>query len=292
MKGNKKMTEVVSIRFKRQGKIYYFDPGKKKWDVGTDVIVETARGMEYGTVLRTNSTVADEDLVLPLKPILRVATEADKKQLEENKELEIKAREIALEKIKAHKLAMTLLEVEYTFDRSKILFYFFAEHRIDFRELVKDLAAIFRTRIELRQIGVRDEARIMKCFGTCGRQCCCSTFLLDFKPVTIKMAKDQNLSLNPAKISGACGRLMCCLYYEQSSYEKLWKDTPTRGSLVKMPDGKQGTVIDVNVITGMVKVLNKETDAVASFNKKDVQILKRIQISEEITDEIKELTEE
>lgn len=286
------MTEVVSVRFKRQGKIYYFSPNGKKWEADTDVIVETARGLEYGSVIRGNFETDDESLVLPLKPVVRLATDEDRKQLEENKILEEKAREIALEKIKKHNLEMTLLEVEYTFDRTKILFYFFAEHRIDFRELVKDLAAVFRTRIELRQIGVRDEARIMKCFGSCGRQCCCSTFLLDFKPVTIKMAKDQNLSLNPTKISGACGRLMCCLYYEQNSYEHLWKDTPTRGSLVKMPDGKQGTVIDVNVITGMVKVLNSETDAVGTFNKKELKILKKAHVAEEITDEIKELTDE
>ena len=286
------MTEVVSVRFKRQGKIYYFSPNDMQWEPGSEVIVETARGLEYGNIISGNHEIEDENIIQPLKPVVRLATEEDRKQLEENKVREVKAHEIALEKIKKHNLNMTLLEVEYTFDRSKILFYFFAEHRIDFRELVKDLASVFRTRIELRQIGVRDEARIMKCFGSCGRQCCCSTFLLDFKPVTIKMAKDQNLSLNPTKISGACGRLMCCLYYEQNSYEHLWKDTPTKGSLVKMPDGKQGTVIDVNVITGTIKVLNNETDAVGTFNKKELKILKKAHIAEEITDEIKELTEE
>jgi len=286
------MAEVVSVKFKSQGKVYYFSPNGKKWEAGTDVIVETARGLEYGSIVRGNSEVDDDSLVPPLKPVIRLATDEDRKQLEENKEREKKAREIALEKIKKHGLEMTLLEVEYTFDRSKILFYFYAEHRIDFRELVKDLAAVFRTRIELRQIGVRDEARILKCYGTCGRQCCCSTFLTDFKPVTIKMAKDQNLSLNPSKISGACGRLMCCLYYEQNSYEHLWKDTPTKGSLVKMPDGKEGTVIDVNVITGTVKVMNNETDAVGSFNKKELKIIKKAHVIEEITDEIRELTEE
>lgn len=286
------MAEVVSVKFKAQGKVYYFSPNGKTWEEGTDVIVETARGLEFGSIVRGNSEVDDNSLVPPLKPVVRLATDEDRKQLEENKIREKKAYDIALEKIKKHGLEMTLLEVEYTFDRSKILFYFYAEHRIDFRELVKDLAAVFRTRIELRQIGVRDEARILKCFGTCGRQCCCSTFLTDFKPVTIKMAKDQNLSLNPSKISGACGRLMCCLYYEQNSYEDLWKDTPTKGSLVKMPDGKEGNVIDVNVITGTVKVINNETDAVGSFNKKELKILKKAHIAEEITDEIRELTEE
>lgn len=286
------MAEVISVRFKNQGKIYYFSPNSFKLKKDDHVIVETARGVEYGYVIRENFTISGDELVQPLKPVLRLASDADKKQLEENKLREEKAFEIAAEKIKKHNLKMNLLEVEYTFDRSKILFYFYAENRIDFRELVKDLAAVFRTRIELRQIGVRDEARILKSFGTCGRQCCCSTFLSDFKPVTIKMAKDQNLSLNPSKISGACGRLMCCLNYEQNSYEYLWKDTPTRGSLVKLPNGGKGTVIDVNVLTGTVKVVNSDTDAVASFNKKELKIIKKAHIAEEITPEIKELADE
>lgn len=286
------MIEVVSIRFKPQGKIYYFDPNGLKIEEGCNAIVETARGVEYGYVVRGNSMVPEKELVPPLKPVLRIATKEDDKQLEENKEKEKKAFEIALDKIKKHGLEMNLIEVEYTFDRSKVLFYFSAEGRIDFRELVKDLAAVFRTRIELRQIGVRDEARMLKCFGTCGRQCCCSTFLSDFKPVTIKMAKDQNLSLNPSKISGACGRLMCCLNYEQSTYEYHWKDTPRHGSIVKVPGGKEGTVVDVSVLTGVVRVLNPETGAITAYNKKDLKILKHAVVNEEIDPEIEKITKE
>lgn len=286
------MIEVVSIKFKKQGKIYYFDPNGLKIEEGSNVIVETARGVEYGNVVRGNSLVSEEDLVPPLKPVLRIATEEDDKQLEENKKREKKAFEIASEKIKKHGLQMNLIEAEYTFDRSKVLFYFSADGRIDFRELVKDLAAVFRTRIELRQIGVRDEARMLKCFGNCGRQCCCSSFLSDFKPVTIKMAKDQNLSLNPSKISGACGRLMCCLNYEQSTYEYYWKDTPRTGSVVKVPGGKEGTVVDVSVLTGVVRVLNNETGAITAYNKKDVKILKQAVVTDEIDPEMEDIVKD
>lgn len=287
------MIEVISVKFKDFGKVYYFDPNGLTISTGDSVIVETARGLEFGNVVRGNSMVPEEDLVPPLKPVIRVATEEDKKQLEENKEREKKAFTIAEEKIQKHGLEMNLLEVEYTFDRGKILFYFSAEGRVDFRELVKDLASVFRTRIELRQIGVRDEAKMLKCFGPCGRQCCCSTFLCEFKPVSIKMAKDQNLSLNPTKISGACGRLMCCLNYEQASYEELWKDTPRHGALVKLPGGSEGTVIDVNVITGMLRAVSSDTEAVGSYHKKDVKIIKQAIIRDEHdAPEVKELTKE
>jgi len=283
------MIEVVSVRFKRQGKVYYFSPGNLKIEKDTDVIVETARGQEYGYVIRGNSQIDETQIVPPLKPVIRIATKKDAEILEENKNKEKQAFEIALEKIKDHDLNMNLLEVEYTFDRSKILFYFSADGRIDFRDLVKDLAAVFRTRIELRQIGVRDEAKMLKCFGTCGRQCCCSSFLSDFKPVTIKMAKDQNLSLNPSKISGACGRLMCCLNYEQSTYEKMWKDTPRQGSIVKTPNGKEGTVFDVSVLTGIVKVLNPETGTITAYDKKELKVIKHAVVTDEIDPEIKEI---
>ncbi len=286
------MIEVVSVRFKKQGKVYYFSPGEFKIEKDQCVIVETARGQEYGYVVRGNSQIDEEQIVPPLKPVIRIATKKDTEILQENKEKEKKAFEIALEKIKAHGLNMNLLEVEYTFDRSKILFYFSAEGRIDFRELVKDLAAIFRTRIELRQIGVRDEAKMLKCFGTCGRQCCCSSFLSDFKPVTIKMAKDQNLSLNPTKISGACGRLMCCLNYEQSTYEQMWKDTPRQGSVVVTPNGKEGTVFDVSVLTGIVKVLNPETGTITAYDKKELKVIKHAVVTDEIDPEIKEIAKE
>lgn len=269
------MIEVISVKFKDFGKVYYFDPNGLTLTTEDDVIVETARGLEYGKVVRGNSMVDGEELVPPLKPVIRIATDADRKQLQENKEKEKKAFGIAEEKIKKHGLEMNLLEVEYTFDRSKVLFYFSADGRVDFRELVKDLASVFRTRIELRQIGVRDEAKMLKCFGPCGWQCCCSTFLCEFKPVSIKMAKDQNLSLNPTKISGACGRLMCCLNYEQSSYEEMWKDTPRQGSVVKLPGGSEGTVIDVNVITGMLRAVSSDTEAVGSYHKKDVKIIRQ-----------------
>ncbi len=283
------MIEVVSVRFKRHGKVYYFSPGQLKIEKDTAVIVETARGQEYGYVVRGNSQISEDEIVPPLKPVIRLATEKDAKQLEENKIKEKQAYDVALKKIEEHGLKMNLIEVEYTFDRSKILFYFSAEGRIDFRELVKDLAAVFRTRIELRQIGVRDEAKMLKCFGTCGRQCCCSTFLSDFKPVTIKMAKDQNLSLNPTKISGACGRLMCCLNYEQSTYEQMWKDTPRQGSIVKTPNGKEGTVFDVSVLTGIVKVLNPETGTITAYDKKELKIIKHAVVSDEVDPEIKEI---
>ena len=287
------MIEVISVKFKDFGKVYYFDPNGLTVTAEDSVIVETARGLEYGKVVRPNSMVPEEDLVPPLKPVIRIATEEDAKQLAENKENEKKACGIAEAKVKKHGLGMNVLEVEYTFDRSKVLFYFSADGRVDFRELVKDLAGVFRTRIELRQIGVRDEAKMLKCFGPCGRQCCCSTFLCEFKPVSIKMAKDQNLSLNPTKISGACGRLMCCLNYEQASYEDMWKDTPRHGSIVKLPGGGEGTVIDVNVITGMIRAVSSDTEAIGTYHKKDVKIIRQAVVRDDNdSQEIKELTKE
>ena len=286
------MVEVVSVKFKEFGKVYYFAPGEFQVKIDDAVIVETARGQEYGLCVRGNSTVSEQDVVLPLKPVIRIATADDEKQLEDNKRKEKSAFNIALEKIKKHDLQMNLLEVEYTFDRSKVLFYFSADGRIDFRELVKDLAQVFKTRIELRQIGVRDEAKMLKCFGSCGRQCCCSTFLSEFKPVSIKMAKDQNLSLNPTKISGACGRLMCCLNYEQNCYEELWKDTPRPGSIVRTPNGNEATVIDANVLNGSVRVITSDAEAIATFMKNELKIIKHAVIADDITPEIKAIAKE
>lgn len=286
------MIEIVSVRFKQQGKIYYFSPNDMKFERNDRVIVETARAVEYGRVVRGNSMISEEEIFPPLKPVLRRATPNDEARLKENAEKEKIAFEIALEKIEEHGLKMNLIEAEYTFDRSKLLFYFSSDGRVDFRELVKDLASVFRTRIELRQIGVRDEAKMLKCFGTCGRQCCCSVYLTEFKPVSIKMAKDQNLSLNPGKISGACGRLMCCLNYEQSTYEECWKGLPRQGSIVKIPGGKEGTVLNVSVLTGEITVANSETGAIATYNIKDLKVVKNAVVTEEIDPEIEEITKE
>lgn len=247
------MITVVGIRFKKAGKIYYFDPDNMDIKQGDFVIVETARGIEFGEAVIGIKEVKDEDIVSPLKKVLRIADEEDKVKNEENKEKEKEAFDICVEKIAHHELPMKLIDVEYTFDNSKIIFYFVADGRIDFRELVKDLAAIFRTRIELRQIGVRDESKMIGGLGPCGRSLCCSTFLGDFEPVSIKMAKEQNLSLNPTKISGVCGRLMCCLNYEQSTYEEIRKKTPAIGSIVKTRDG-EGEVINNNILLESVKV--------------------------------------
>ena len=249
------MTKVVGVRFRRAGKIYYFDPGKAKMAAGSHVIVETARGIEYGTVLIAPKEVDDKAVVQPLKPVIRVATPEDDKTEQRNKEKEKEAYKICLEKIAKHKLEMKLVEAEYTFDNNKLLFYFTADGRIDFRELVKDLAAVFRTRIELRQIGVRDETKIRGGIGICGRELCCHTYLSEFAPVSIKMAKEQNLSLNPTKISGVCGRLMCCLKNEQETYEYLNRKLPGVGDIVTLPDGMKGEVSGVNVLRQLVKVL-------------------------------------
>ena len=247
------MAEVIGVRFKEVGKVYYFDPDGNSLNSGDMVIVETARGIECGEVVTPNKEVGDDSIVRPLKKLIRIATNQDLKVLEENKEKQLQAFEICEKKIAEHKLEMHLVDVEYTFDNSKILFYFTADGRVDFRMLVKDLASVFRTRIELRQIGVRDEAKMLGGLGICGRPFCCNSFLGDFQPVSIKMAKEQGLSLSPTKISGTCGRLMCCLKYEQEAYTDLLKTTPKIGAIVKTPDGS-GLVVDVNLITRTLKV--------------------------------------
>ncbi|MBQ7573866.1 MAG: stage 0 sporulation family protein [Clostridia bacterium] len=248
------MAEVIGVRFKANGKTYYFNPKKLDIKKGDNVIVETSRGLEYGNVVQGRKNVPEKELVKSLKDVVRVATPDDDKTYKRNKEKEKEAYNICLEKIKENNLVMKLVEVEYTFDQSKILFYFTADGRVDFRKLVKDLALIFKTRIELRQIGVRDESKAMGSIGICGRSLCCSQFLDEFAPVSIKMAKEQNLSLNPAKISGACGRLMCCLKYEQEMYEELNRKTPKNGAKVKTPNGDMGIVESVSLLKGLVKV--------------------------------------
>ena len=247
------MAEVIGVRFKNMGKVYYFDPEEYELKIGDNVIVETARGVECGEVAMERKEIAEEDIVQPLKKLIRIATPDDLKKVAENAIKEKTAFDICVKKIAAHKLEMKLVNVEYTFDNSKILFYFTADGRVDFRELVKDLASVFRTRIELRQIGVRDEAKMLGGLGICGRPFCCSSFLSGFQPVSIKMAKEQGLSLNPVKISGTCGRLMCCLKYEQEAYEDLVKHTPKQESFVETPDGA-GTVSSVNLLRQQVQV--------------------------------------
>lgn len=251
------MTKIVGVRFRRAGKIYYFAPGKqeKKMEVGTYVIVETARGIEYGTVLVAPREVNDESINQPLKPVIRIATPEDDKTEEKNKNREKEAFRICKEKILKHKLEMKLVEAEYTFDGNKLLFYFTADGRIDFRDLVKDLAAVFRTRIELRQIGVRDETKILGGLGICGRELCCKSYMAEFVPVSIRMAKEQNLSLNPTKISGVCGRLMCCLKNEEETYEYLNSRMPGIRDTVTTDDGLTGEVQSVNVLRQTVKVI-------------------------------------
>ena len=247
------MTKVIGVRFRTAGKIYFFSPGEFEIKQGDHVIVETARGVEYGRVVSAPKEVDDDSVVQPLKSVIRIATEQDEKTVEKNRQKEKEAFKICQEKIRKHGLDMKLIEAEYTFDNNKVLFYFTADGRIDFRELVKDLAAVFRTRIELRQIGVRDEAKMLGGMGICGRKLCCNTFLSEFAPVSIKMAKEQGLSLNPTKISGACGRLMCCLSYEENAYEYLNSIMPMVGSTVRTPDGL-GTVLEVNPISGYLRV--------------------------------------
>jgi len=247
------MYSVIGVRFKKAGKIYYFDPLEFAIDTEHAVIVETARGIEYGKVVIGKKNVHENDVVLPLKKVIRIADDADAKLVEDNKKAAKDAFAICLDKIKEHNLRMKLVDVEYTFDRNKIIFYFTAEGRVDFRELVKDLASIFRTRIELRQIGVRDEAKILGGIGPCGRILCCSSFLGDFEPVSIKMAKDQNLSLNPTKISGLCGRLMCCLKYEHDNYESARDSLPTVGRIVITSFGS-GKVLSLNTSDRTAKV--------------------------------------
>ena len=268
--------EIVGINFREAGKIYFFSPNGKELSVGERVIVDTARGVEIGTVKVANKTVDPSEIIPPLKKIIRVATPDDIERDERNHELELDAALICKKKIAAHGLEMSLVEVEYTFDNSKLIFYFTCESRVDFRELVKDLASTFHTRIELRQIGIRDEAKMMGGLAVCGRKYCCAGFLSDFVQVSIKMAKEQNFSLNSAKVSGACGRLMCCLRYEHEVYEEAWRRTPSVGSVVSTPDG-EGVVIEAKPLAEEVRVrLNGgEKDAVKLYGCRDVRILKR-----------------
>lgn len=254
------MTKVIGVRFRQAGKIYFFSPGKLEIKPQDRVIVETARGVEFGKVVTGPKEVEDDKITQPLKSVIRIANEEDYKKEEKNREKEKEAFNICLEKIRKHGLEMKLIDAEYTFDNNKVLFYFTADGRIDFRELVKDLAAVFRTRIELRQIGVRDETKIMGGYGICGRQLCCHTFLSEFAPVSIKMAKEQNLSLNPTKISGVCGRLMCCLKNEEETYEYLNSRLPNVGDYVTTDDGLKGEVSSVNVLRQLVKVLVEVND--------------------------------
>lgn len=259
------MIRIVGVRFKSAGKIYYFDPVDFEIEKNIDVVVETARGLEYGKVVVGPKELDESELVSPLKPIVRIATEEDTKIYLENKEKAKETFEICQQKIKEHELTMFLIDCEYTFDRNKLIFYFTAEGRIDFRELVKDLASIFKTRIELRQIGVRDEAKSIGGLGPCGRRLCCSSWLGDFQPVSIKMAKDQNLSLNPTKISGICGRLFCCLKYEHDVYSEALEKMPNVGSIVQSPDGK-GKVIEINPLLEQAKV---------ELNDKNIKLYER-----------------
>ncbi|MEK7018690.1 MULTISPECIES: PSP1 domain-containing protein [Bacillus] len=247
------MYDVVGVRFKKAGKVYYFDPNQFDISENEFVIVETVRGIEYGKVVITKKQVDENDVVLPLKKVIRIANENDRTIVEENRHAAKEAYQVCQQKVGEHNLDMKLVDVEYTFDRNKIIFYFTADGRIDFRELVKDLAAIFRTRIELRQIGVRDEAKMLGGIGPCGRMLCCSTFLGDFEPVSIKMAKDQNLSLNPAKISGLCGRLMCCLKYENDEYEAAKEQLPDLDQRIQTPQGT-GRVIGLNILERLIQV--------------------------------------
>jgi len=269
------MVKVTGIRFKKMGKIYYFDPGNLELETGMHAVVETSRGIEYGLVVIASKEVSEDKIVSPLKKVIRIATPEDDKTVENNKKKEAEAMEVCRQKIEKHNLEMKLIDVEYTFDHNKILFYFTAEGRIDFRELVRDLASVFKTRIELRQIGVRDEAKMVGGLGICGRVLCCNSYMGDFEPVSIKMVKEQNLSLNPTKISGTCGRLMCCLKNEQAVYESLAKNAPSVGSIVETEDGK-GTVTAVSVLKGIVTVaVGEEDKTLKDYAVKDVKILKR-----------------
>ncbi len=286
------MTKIVGIRFRTAGKIYYFDPADFDLDMAMHVIVETARGIEMGTVLIPPKEVEDDKVVSPLKPVIRVATEEDEQTVARNKEKEKEAFAICKEKIIKHGLEMKLVDAEYTFDSNKLLFYFTADGRIDFRELVKDLAAVFRTRIELRQIGVRDETKMMGGIGICGRALCCSTYMPDFVPVSIKMAKEQNLSLNPTKISGVCGRLMCCLKYEQETYEYLNSRLPSVGEKVKTPEGIIGEVKSVSVLRQLVRVVidNGDEKEMREYTVDDLRLKPRQRKDVKLTEEeLKEL---
>ncbi len=266
--------EIVGVRFKTAGKIYFFDPKGFKFELGDKAIVETVRGYEIGDIAVPNKEVAPDSKFMPLSPVIRPAMEEDLEKCRENKEKEKAALKICEEKIAKHGLPMSLVDVEYTFDNNKIIFCFVAEGRIDFRELVKDLASVFKTRIELRQIGVRDETKIVGALGMCGRKVCCASFLSEFVPVSVRMAKEQSLSTNPQKISGACGKLICCLNFEESTYEEAYKTLPRQGSYIKTPDGN-GIVVEVSVPLDTVSVrLDVEGNPIKQFKKEDVKILK------------------
>ena len=288
------MTKVIGVRFRTAGKIYFFAPGKLTVKQGDHVIVETARGVEYGRVVSGPKEVRDEEVVQPLKPVIRIATEQDKKTVSKNREKEKEAFRICLEKIRKHGLEMKLIDAEYTFDNNKVLFYFTADGRIDFRELVKDLAAVFRTRIELRQIGVRDETKIRGGIGICGRPLCCSTYLSEFAAVSIKMAKEQNLSLNPTKISGVCGRLMCCLTNGEETYEELNSQLPSVGDNVTTVEGLTGTVHSLSVLRKQVKVIvNLENDEkeIREYKAEELRFKPRRKKSVMKKEEMKKLAE-
>ena len=263
------MYNVVGVRFKKAGKIYYFDPGEIDIPKDDFVIVETVRGVEFGKVVTARKQVGENDVVLPLKKVLRIADAKDRLIVDENKAAAEEAYHICCQKVEEHKLDMKLVDVEYTFDRNKVVFFFTADGRVDFRDLVKDLASIFRTRIELRQIGVRDEAKMLGGIGPCGRMLCCSTFLGDFEPVSIKMAKDQNLSLNPTKISGLCGRLMCCLKYENDEYESAKEMLPDLGEIIKTPNGK-GKVVGLNILERVLQIELIEQDRVLEYTLDEI----------------------
>ena len=273
---------VVGVSFREAGKVYYFDPLDKSYSVGENVIVETARGVEFGTVKLGNKEVDSSEIVSPLKPIMRKATAEDVAKNDKNRIAEEEAAVICKKKIESHGLGMNLTGVEYTFDNSKLIFYFTCESRVDFRELVKDLASTFRTRIELRQIGIRDEAKMLGGLGICGRKFCCASFLSDFVQVSIKMAKEQNFSLNSAKVSGACGRLMCCLRYEHETYEEALKRTPPTGSVVETKDG-QGTVVETMPLAEMIKVklTDKDKEIIKPFAVSDVRVISRKRVHEQ-----------
>ncbi|MCM1131840.1 MAG: stage 0 sporulation family protein [Ruminococcus flavefaciens] len=287
------MKEIVGIRFKKGGKVYYFSPEGINFKVGESAVVDTVRGTECGEVVIANREIDDNALASPLKPIVRKADGKDLKAVARNRLREKDAFNICEEKIKLRGLDMSLVDVECTFDNSKMLFYFTAENRIDFRELVKDLAAVFRTRIELRQIGVRDEAKVVGGLGICGREICCKSYMGDFAPVSIKMAKEQSLSLNPTKISGTCGRLMCCLKNEQKAYDDLLKITPREGALVLTPDKKNGKVVDVNLISGQLRVKVDDSEVPVTYNRSEVQLVKNgeVKISKEEMRALKKLEE-
>lgn len=293
------MTRVIGVRFRPAGKIYFFAPGKYEVKTGDEVIVETARGVEFGSVVTGPKDVEDGKITQPLKSVIRIATQEDIRKEEKNREKEKEAFGICLEKIRKHGLEMKLIDAEYTFDNNKVLFYFTADGRIDFRELVKDLASVFRTRIELRQIGVRDETKIRGGIGICGRPLCCHTYLTEFAPVSIKMAKEQNLSLNPSKISGVCGRLMCCLTNEEETYEELNSRLPSNGDRVTTPDGLKGEVQSVNVLRQLVKVivtLDNDEKEIREYKAKELRFKSRrkkkdMRLSREEMAELKALEE-